>query len=274
MARFGPQPQDRNAPVSLDELQHVVREVTGVPVTLTGLHGRATRWSDNARQARSYRRGRLLLAGDAAHVHAPFSGQGLNLGLGDAANLGWKLAAVIGGWAPAGLLDSYETERRPVAAWVLDWTRAQVALLRGDEFTAQLRRVVGEELLAVPGAMNRVVALTSGIRQHYDVADGAAPPVGSTAGDTGLAAGGRLADHARDGRFVLVDRSPDGRFAPAALTREDLIAGVADPAGRPGQQSLLARPDGVIVWAAPSSEPPLEAWMRLDAAIARWVIGG
>ncbi|MEE4596716.1 FAD-dependent monooxygenase [Streptomyces sp. DSM 41524] len=283
VARFGPRPQDRDAPVTLDELQAVIRDVTGVDVTLKGLRGRATRWSDNARQAQSYRRGRVLLAGDAAHVHAPFSGQGLNLGLGDAVNLGWKLAATVRGHAPAGLLETYESERHPIAAWVLDWTRAQVALMRGDEHTARLREVVGGELFTAPGVMNRVVALTSGITQRYDVAEGAAEPVGSIAGDVLLSSGDRLADHAHDGRFVLVDRSPDGRFAEAVRPMAHRIAYVADPASAMSPPSLLVRPDGVIVWAdsrdtatsgtatsgtATSDDGVLK---ELDAAIQRWV---
>ncbi|AQW51910.1 FAD-dependent oxidoreductase [Streptomyces violaceusniger] len=305
VARFGPQPQDRDAPVTLEELQQAVRDVTGVNVTLNGLRGRATRWSDNARQAQSYRHGRVLLAGDAAHVHSPFSGQGLNLGLGDAVNLGWKLAATVHGYAPAGLLDTYESERHPIAAWVLDWTRAQVALMRGDERTAQLRKVVGEELFTVPGVMNRVVALTSGITQHYDVtgtpadkvadditdkiadnladegtakiadeiADKAAAPVGSIAGDVALSSGDRLADHAHDGRFVLVDRSPDGRFAQAVRPLEHRVAYVADPASETSQPSLFVRPDGVIIWAASRDTASSDdaVLKELDTAIQRWV---
>jgi 2-polyprenyl-6-methoxyphenol hydroxylase-like FAD-dependent oxidoreductase len=269
VARFAPQPEDRDAAVSLDEMQRVVREVTGVPVTLRSLQGRATRWSDNARQARSYRHGRVFLAGDAAHVHSPFSGQGLNLGLGDAANLGWKLAATLAGWAPAGLLDTYDAERRPIAAWVLDWTRAQVALMRGDTATAQLRKVVEDELLTVPGAMNRIVALSSGIAQHYDVAQAAHAPVGSVAGDVDLASGDRLADHAHDGRFVLVDRSSDGRFSAAVRSLERRIVAVADPGSGTAEPSLLVRPDGVIVWAAPPSGD--EGREQLVAATRRWV---
>lgn len=311
VARFGPQPQDRDAPVSLDELQEVIRDVTGVPVTVKGLRGRATRWADNARQARTYRQGRVLFAGDAAHVHAPFSGQGLNLGLGDAVNLGWKLAATIQGWAPAGLLDTYETERHPIAAWVLDWTRAQVALMRGDEGTGRLRDIVSDQLLTVPGAMNRMVALTSGITQHYNVAGDASAAagsvasatadgsvaaaaagsvasaaaavgsvasaaavgsaasaaaglvpsaaVGSIAGDVRLGIGGRIADHAHDGRFVLVDRSGDSRLAAEVDSFKDRIAYVADPAAG---ASLLMRPDGVIAWAGDPGD--------LEAAIQRW----
>ncbi|MEU7041592.1 FAD-dependent oxidoreductase [Streptomyces varsoviensis] len=296
VARFGPQPEDRNAPVTVEELQSVVRYVTGTEVTIRGVEGRATRWSDNARQARSYRRGRVLLAGDAAHVHSPFSGQGLNLGLGDAVNLGWKLAATVAGWAPDGLLDTYGSERRPIAAWVLDWTRAQVALMRGDEHTAQLRRVVRGELFTVPGVMNRMIALTAGIEQRYDVADaadvtaaagiadtaaGAGALVGSIAGDVALTSGGRLADHAHDGRFVLVDRSPGGDFAGAVDQLKPRIAYVPDPAsgaapgaapdGAASEPSLLVRPDGVIAWAAASSDA--DASERLGRAIRRWIAG-
>ncbi|ANN17669.1 FAD-dependent oxidoreductase [Amycolatopsis orientalis] len=266
VARFAPQPEDKDAPVTVEELQDAVRDVTGVPVTITGLHGRATRWSDNARQARNYRRGRVFLAGDAAHVHSPFSAQGLNLGLGDAVNLGWKLAATVNGRAPAGLLDTYEAERHPIGAWVLDWTRAQVALLRGDERTAQLRKVIGGELFAVPGATDRMLALSSGILQRYDVAEDADGPVGSIAGDVELTSGTRLADHAHDGRFVLVDRSPDGRYAEAIRGAEDRVASVADPAPLP---SLFVRPDGVIAWACDDDAD--DARKLLDAAIQRWV---
>ncbi|MFE0026733.1 FAD-dependent oxidoreductase [Amycolatopsis sp. NPDC059021] len=271
VARFGPQPEDKNAPVTLEELQRTVREVTGVPVTIEKIHGRATRWSDNARQARSYRQGRVFLAGDAAHVHSPFSAQGLNLGLGDAVNLGWKLAATIKGWAPAGLLDTYQTERHPIGAWVLDWTRAQVALLRGDERTAQLRKVVGE-LFTVPGATNRMIALSSGLMQHYDVAEDADAPVGSIAGDVELASGGRLADHAHDGRFVLVDRSSDGRFADSVRQLESRVAYVADPTPDASLPSLLVRPDGIIAWADTRNPERSDDTVRklLDAALLRW----
>jgi len=187
-------------------------------------------------------------------------------------NLGWKLAATIKGWAPVGLLDTYEIERHPIAAWVLDWTRAQVALMRGDEGTAQLRKVVGDELLTVPGAMNRMVALSSGIVQHYDVADDAAAPVGSIAGDVELTSGSRLADYAHDGRFVLVDRSPDGRFAGAVRQLERRIAYVTDPASDTSLPSLLVRPDGIIVWATTQDAAPAgdAAQEKLDTAIRRW----
>jgi 2-polyprenyl-6-methoxyphenol hydroxylase-like FAD-dependent oxidoreductase len=183
-------PADRTAPVTAEEVQASVRLVSGLPITVTKLHGRATRWTDNARQAGTYRLGRVLLAGDAAHAHSPFSGQGFNLGVGDAVNLGWKLAATVNGWAPDGLLDSYSTERMPIAAWVLDWTRAQVALMRGESKTAQLRQVVEHQLLGTHDGMTRVVALASGIAQRYALRPG--DPAGVDYDRTGPLNVGRL----------------------------------------------------------------------------------
>ena len=115
----------------LNTCKRYLRRVSNTDVTLSALHI-ATTWTDRARQATTYRNGRVLLAGDAAHIHAPLGGQGLNLGLGDAMNLGWKLAATIQEKAPEGLLDSYQTERHPIGVQVLDWSRAQVALMRPD----------------------------------------------------------------------------------------------------------------------------------------------
>ena len=138
-------PADRDAPVTAAEMEASLRRVSGVDVRVTEVT-RGTRFTDNARQATTYRRGRVLLCGDAAHVHSPFSGQGLNLGIGDAVNLGWKLAATVQGWAPEGLLDTYTSERHPIGAWVLDWTRAQVAVMRGDAYSSALRGVVTDFL--------------------------------------------------------------------------------------------------------------------------------
>src|SRR5580692_9695139 len=115
-------------PVTLEHLQKVLRRVSDTDVTISALHI-ATTWTDRARQATTYLNGRILLAGDAAHIHSPLGGQGLNLGLGDAMNLGWRLAATIQHKAPEGLLDSYQTERHPLGAQVLDWSRAQVAIM-------------------------------------------------------------------------------------------------------------------------------------------------
>jgi 2-polyprenyl-6-methoxyphenol hydroxylase-like FAD-dependent oxidoreductase len=274
--RFDGPPADRTAPVTAREVQDSLRHVSGTDVTLTALNGTATRWTDNARLAAVFRRGRVLLAGDAAHIHSPFGGQGINLGIGDAANLGWKLAATVLGWAPGGLLDTYESERRPIAAWVLDWTRAQVALMRGDEKTHQLREVVARHLLGTRAGTTEFVALTSGIGQRYAL-DGSDPSatvavatddeagvpgarVGRLLGDVALADGGRLADHAHDGDFVLLDRTSDGALGRVAAPWAPRIRTVADPGGEPA--GVLVRPDGVVAWTSDDYAQGLEAVLR------------
>lgn len=130
-----------------------------------------SRFTDMARQAASYRKGRVLLAGDAAHVHYPVGGQGLNIGVQDAVNLGWKLAQVVKQTSPESLLDSYHAERHPVAARVLRNTMAQVALLRTDDRTNALRDIVSD-LLGTDEARMRIVAEMSGLGIHYDLGEG------------------------------------------------------------------------------------------------------
>jgi 2-polyprenyl-6-methoxyphenol hydroxylase-like FAD-dependent oxidoreductase len=276
--QFTGPPADRDAPVTAAEIQASIRRVSGTDVTVTGLRGTATRWADNARQAETYQRGRVLLAGDAAHVHSPFSGQGLNLGIGDASNLGWKLAATVRGWAPDGLLATYTAERHPIGAWVLDWTRGQVALMRGDAKTRQLRRIVEHDLLGTAPGMTGVVKLTSGIAQRYTLDgstaaasvdnDGTGGPgvVGRLIGDIRLENGARLADHAHHGRFVLLDRSPEQRLSRLATGRADRITAISDSGGDPA--GLLMRPDGVVVWAGPAGEDPDPE--ALEQALQQW----
>lgn len=138
-------------PVTLEHAQAVLRRISQTDVTISALHI-ATTWTDRARQATSYRNGRILLAGDAAHIHSPLGGQGLNLGIGDAVNLGWKLAATLRGDAPQGLLDTYHTERHLVGAQVLDWSRAQVAVMRPSPDGRALRAIFSDLLKTRDGA--------------------------------------------------------------------------------------------------------------------------
>nr|QEO73602.1 monooxygenase FAD-binding [uncultured bacterium] len=130
---------DRSQAPARDHLQAVLRRVSGTDVTLSDVHLAST-FTDRAMQTTTYRQGRVLLAGDAAHIHSPLGGQGLNVGIGDAMNLGWKLAATVQGYAPEGLLDTYTRERHPVGAWVLDWARAQAAVMRPDPHAQAYRR--------------------------------------------------------------------------------------------------------------------------------------
>ncbi|MBP2338897.1 2-polyprenyl-6-methoxyphenol hydroxylase-like FAD-dependent oxidoreductase [Saccharothrix coeruleofusca] len=260
---FDGPPADRHAPVTAAEIEASLRRVSGVDVRVTEVIS-AARFTDNARQASDYRRGRVLLCGDAAHVHSPFSGQGLNLGLGDAVNLGWKLAATVRGWAPEGLLDTYTAERHPVGAWVLDWTRAQVAVMRGDADTRALRGVVADFLGTRDGATHYVKRV-SGLWQRYDLGGGH-PLVGATMPDLRLDDGTRLAEHAHGGRALLVDLAADDRLAAAAepyAERLELIRGGSQGSGLSG---LLVRPDGVVAWASADGDTA-----GLETALIRWL---
>jgi FAD binding domain len=203
----------------------------------------ATRYTDNARQAATYRLGRVLLAGDAAHVHSPFGGQGLNLGLGDAMNLGWKLAAVARGRAPERLLGSYTAERHPIGAWVLDWSRAQVALMRPEPGARALGGVV-RDLMGTVAGTTYFVKRISGLWQRYDLGRGH-ELAGRSAPDLPLADGSRLAGHLRDGRGLLLDLAGDPELrtlAPAwTACRPRSPPGSGRPARSPARR---ARPPG------------------------------
>ncbi|MER6080114.1 FAD-dependent monooxygenase [Streptomyces sp. NPDC001833] len=255
------------APVTAEELQAALRRVSGVDeVTIHQVHS-STRFTDNARQASGYRKGRVLLAGDAAHVHSPFGGQGLNLGLGDAMNLGWKLAAVVRGAAPGSLLDSYTAERHPIGAWVLDWTRAQIAVMRPDRHARALRRVVTDLALTTTGT-TYLVKQISGVWQHYDL-PGDHPLTGQSAPDLELSDGTRLGDHLHDGRALLLDLADDPKLRARAEGYGDRVDVVtAACPGRPELTGLLVRPDGFVAWAAGGNDQEDD----LDAVLTRWFV--
>ncbi|NUS45912.1 MAG: NAD-binding protein [Mycobacteriaceae bacterium] len=255
-------PADRDAPVTAAEVQESLRRVSGVPVTVTKVIS-ATRFTDNTRQATTYRKGRVLLAGDAAHVHSPFGGQGLNLGVGDAVNLGWKLAATVRGWAPAGLLDTYTTERYPIGEWVLEWTRAQIAAMRTDQRSVALRGVL-TDLLATPAGATYVLKQISGVLHRYHPGDHEL--IGAAAPDLALADGTRLGEHGADGRAVLLDAADSPVLRTAAAPWSDRVRIVtAKPADPRTFTALLVRPDGYVAWASDTPAPT-----GLTAALARW----
>lgn len=235
----------RTQPVSVNHVQDVLRRISGVDVVVTEL-ALATTWTDRAYQATAYKRGRVLLAGDAAHVHSPLGGQGLNLGLGDAMNLGWKLAVTIRGEAPVGLLDTYMTERHPVGEAVLDWSRAQVALMRPSRSSRALEAIFRDLIDTEDGATyfaNRVW----GTALRYDLGD-AHPLVGTSAPNFKFTDGSRLSDHLRDGKAVLLDFDASPARQRWAADIRGLSYVGADVHDRLGLNALLARPDGVVSW--------------------------
>ncbi|MFJ4834704.1 FAD-dependent monooxygenase [Streptomyces sp. NPDC088747] len=238
---------DRSERPTLDHLQTVLRRVSGTDVTLNDVQFVST-FTDRAMQTVSYRQGRVLLAGDAAHIHSPLGAQGLNTGIADAVNLGWKLAATVHGYAHEGLLDSYTRERHPVGARILDWTRAQSAVMRPDPHAQAIQALV-RDVLGTRDGTTYVYNRTSGSSHRYDLG-GTHPLVGRNAPDFRFTDGTRLSDLMRDGHGIAVDFTADRRLAGATAGREDLIRHVSKPAvDELGCGALLVRPDGVVAWA-------------------------
>ncbi|WNV85635.1 FAD-dependent oxidoreductase [Umezawaea sp. Da 62-37] len=258
---------DRSRPPTLEHVQEVLRRVSGTDVTLSELHLAST-FTDRAMQTSTYRRGRVLLAGDAAHIHSPLGGQGLNLGVGDAVNLGWKLAATVHGHAPDGLLDTYTPERHPVGARVLDWSRAQVAAIGPDAHSQAIQGVI-RDLLGTRDGTTYVFARTSGTATRYDLGD-EHPLVGRNAPEFRLGDGTGLGDLMRDGLGVVLDFSTDARLRGSAAGWESRMRYAAGTARNDlGCGAVLVRPDGVIAWVG-DRDPDVEAFER---AAHRWFGG-
>lgn len=254
----------RTRPITRAHVQDVLRRVSGTDVTVTELR-LATTWTDRACQASAYRRGRVLLAGDAAHIHSPLGGQGLNLGFGDAMNLGWKLASMIRGHAPAGLLDSYERERHPLGAQILDWSRAQVALMRPTRSTRALESII-RDLIATRDGATYFAERVWGVSLRHDLGGGH-PLVGRSAPDFEGADGTRLAARLRTGTGLLLDFDARPEFSALAGRWRGRIAYAAGAVReRLGLSAVLVRPDGLVAWAAEGAPDLAQA----AEAAARW----
>jgi 3-(3-hydroxy-phenyl)propionate hydroxylase len=232
-----------------------------------------SRFTDLARQAASYRKGRVLLAGDAAHVHYPAGGQGLNIGVQDAVNLGWKLAQVVKKTSPESLLDTYHAERHPVAARVLQNTMAQVALLRTDDRTNALRDFISE-LLSMDEPRRRLAAEMSGLDIHYDLGEGH-PLLGRRMPDLDLlTANGplRVFTLLHDARPVLLNLGEPGGFdiTPWAdrvrLIDAEYVGKWELPvfSGVTAPTAVLIRPDGYVAWGGDGTD------LGLPDALSTW----
>ena len=236
------------------------------PISLSG-------FTDMSRQAETYRNGRVLLAGDAAHIHYPAGGQGLNTGLQDAVNLGWKLAQVVKGISPDSLLDSYHSERHPIAAAVLRNTMAQVALLRTDDRTNALRDFVSE-LLGMDEPRKRIAATMSGLGIHYDFGQGHAL-LGRRMPDLDLVTASgplRVFTLLHEARPVLINFGSPGAvdITPWADRVRLIDADDAGPWELPAlgpvaaPSTVLVRPDGYVAWVGDSNQ------IGLGEALTKW----
>ena len=258
---------DRTNTITLESLQAVLRRVSGTDVTLTSMHV-ASSYTDRARQATTYRKGRVLLAGDAAHVHSPLGGQGLNTGIGDAMNLGWKLAATIKGWAPDGLLDTYTAERHPIGAWALDWTRAQVAIMRPDPHARAIASVI-RDLIQTKDATNYFVGKMSGMLMQYNL-PGDHPLIGCSAPDFEWEDGTRLGELLHEGKGLLLDFTEVRELHPVGETRKERLKYAAKKAkDNKGLTAILVRPDGFVAWATESIPDAIAA----EESLKRWFGG-
>jgi 2-polyprenyl-6-methoxyphenol hydroxylase-like FAD-dependent oxidoreductase len=261
-------------PVTLAELNAAVTRVRGEPLELTEPVTWLSRFGDATRQAERYRSGRVLLAGDAAHIHFPIGGQGLNTGLQDAANLGWKLAARIRGWGSEELLDTYHQERHPVAERVLLNTRAQLALMRPDEqHTTPLRGIV-EELLGMDEVNRYFAGMITGTAVRYETflpepSDAVHPWTGRFAGHLVLEgpSARTVPELLRPARPLLLDLADRGDLRTAArpwADRAEIVSG--QTAEDPPADALLIRPDGYVAWAG----SPSDTAEGLRSAFNRW----
>ncbi len=240
---------------TLDDFRQQLRTIAG---TDFGVHSPRwlSRFGDATRLAERYRAGRVLLAGDAAHIHPPIGGQGLNLGIQDAFNLGWKLAARIRGWAPEPLLDTYQAERRPVAAAVLDNTRAQMELMAPGPGPEAVRRLL-TELMDLDEVNRHLIGKVAAIDIRYDFGEGP-DLVGRRLRDIDVKQG-RLYDRLHGGRGLLLDRTE--RLTTGGWA--DRVDHLADPTAALDVPGVLLRPDGHVAWVGDDQRD-------LDDHLARW----
>jgi 2-polyprenyl-6-methoxyphenol hydroxylase-like FAD-dependent oxidoreductase len=245
----------RTVPTTLDDIKQQLRVVAG---TDFGVHSPRwlSRFGDATRLAEHYRRGRVFLAGDAAHIHPPMGGQGLNLGVQDAFNLGWKFAAAINGWAPHDLLDSYESERRPVAADVLDNTRAQAELISTEARRQAVRRLISD-LMDFDEVNRYLVEKITAISIRYDFGDGH-DLVGRRLRNIALTRG-NLYDLMHAGRGLLLDQT--GQLSVDRWA--DRVDHIVDTSPEFDAPAALLRPDGHVAWVG-------DAQAGLNTHLAGW----
>ncbi|MEV7566037.1 rifampin monooxygenase [Streptomyces tanashiensis] len=247
--------EDRATPATLDDFKKQLRAFAG---TDFGVHSPRwlSRFGDATRQAEHYRVGRVFLAGDAAHIHPPTGGQGLNLGIQDAFNLGWKLAAAVDGWAPEGLLDTYEAERHPVGARVVQNTRAQMMLLGAEAGPTALRELFST-LMDFEEVNRYITGMITAVDVRYDLGEGH-ELLGRRLRDVTLKRG-RLYELTHGGRGLLLDQT--GRLSAGGWAdRVDHVVDVSEELDAP---AVLLRPDGHVVWAG-------EDQAELDGRLAEW----
>lgn len=267
---------DRSKEVTREGFEAILRKVCGFDdVSVTNMTIAST-YTDRAMQAATYRKGRIFLAGDSAHIHSPLGGQGMNAGIGDAMNLGWKLAAAVQGRvSPDSLdnfLDSYERERHPIGAWITSWTRAQVQTMKPTLQSQAVADLI-RDLISTSGGSTFFTARFMGVLQKYDLSQGGDkamhPIVGTSVPDFNFLNGsGRLGDMMRSGRGLLIDfGDEDSELGSLCQGWSDRLDYVRERAQTElGFRALLVRPDGIVAWAT-EGELNVE---EVKQSLSRW----
>lgn len=260
---------DRTQETSKNHLQQLLRRISGdSDVIITHIHIAST-FTDRCKQASTYRKGRILLAGDAAHIHSPLGAQGLNLGLSDAMNLGWKLAATIkAGSSNLKLLDTYTTERHPMGVWVLEWQRAQVSIIKPDPWGAAQRRLI-QKLIDTDDGASLFIDRFWGLSQKYDLGgEQSHPLLGSSVPDFELRDGTRLGQEMAGGQGVMLDFTGNAGLERIAKDESEVQYLNTTAKDQLKLAALLVRPDGIVTWIAEegkevdlkAAKAALEAW--------------
>lgn len=262
---------DRSQEITQGHIQGLFERISGrSDLKITKVH-LATTFTDRCKQAANYRKGRILLAGDAAHIHSPLGAQGLNVGLGDAMNLGWKLASTIRGSSQdLTLLNTYETERHPVGAWALQWTHAQIATRQPTPYGAAMQSLVREFIDTLDGT-NLFIDRFWGLSQRYYFDGVQHPLVGCSAPDFEMLDGERLGPRMDSGRGLLVDFGDEAvlKGLVVGTKYENRVEYLRTRAkDQRGIRALLVRPDGVVAWAV-EDDDKLDVDTARDA-LERW----
>ena len=264
---------NRSQEITPNQLEEVACRISGVDdLKIKKIHLAST-FTDRCKQAASYRKGRVLLAGDAAHSHSPLGAQGFNLGIGDAMNLGWKLAATFHqekktGEADFSLLDTYSTERHPIGVGVLEWQRTQVATITPNPWGTAVQKLVRQMIETNDGA-NLFIDRFWGLSVKYDLGD-PHPLVGGSVPDFEQEDGERLGTRMEDGIGLLIDFEDNDQLEAAIKDGPGVYYLTVKVKDRLGLRALYVRPDGVVAWVAEKdAELDLD---RFKAALAKWAV--
>lgn len=257
---------DRSQTITREHFQTVLRRISGTDVTVNKIV-LASSFTDRSKQAAQYKKGRVLLAGDAAHIHPPFGAQGLNTGIGDAINLGWKLAATIKGYASPGLIDTYHQERFAEATKVLEWVRAQIVTLRPDDHGRASTNII-RELINTDAGTTFCIGRIWGLTQRYDLGN-EHTIIGRSAPDFELDDKTRLGSKLETGCFMLVDFDGSNHLIAESMQSMEPLVRYCRSITKEnyGLKAVLLRPDGIVTWATANA-------IQIDAvkaALARWV---